>query len=192
MPSNRVISRSLAAISFAQSCDSFRIVQPKPAASSAQPPYSPACTSSFFGTQPTLTQVPPQYRSSATPTRAPCPAEIRAQRTPADPPPMTNRSKSMWALPLFSRANVWPRPQWRKTIPNLLQTATETSVAKPCPQSIIRAKLPQRLRGNDQNAETPRPDLGPARQPVPQPPRARRGLRRPHLQAIRPRLHVHD
>ena len=37
----------------------------------------------FFGTQPTLTQVPPQKRSSATPTRAPWPAAMRAQRTPA-------------------------------------------------------------------------------------------------------------
>jgi len=53
-----------------------------------------AITSSFFGTQPILTQVPPQKRSSATPTRAPYPAAIRAQRTPPEPPPMTNRSKS--------------------------------------------------------------------------------------------------
>src|SRR5579872_2448524 len=74
------------------------MVQPKPAASSAQAPYSPACTSSFFGTQPTLTHVPPQNRSSATPTRAPWPAAMRAQRTPAEPPPITNRSKSMVCL----------------------------------------------------------------------------------------------
>ena len=46
----------------------------------------------FFGTQPTFTQVPPQRASSAMPTRAPCPAAMRAQRTPPDPPPMTNRS----------------------------------------------------------------------------------------------------
>ncbi len=55
---------------------------------------------SFFGTQPTLTQVPPQKRSSATPTRAPWPAAMRAQRTPAEPPPMTNRSKSNATLPV--------------------------------------------------------------------------------------------
>ena len=68
--------------------------QPKAAASSAHMPYSAALTMIFFGTQPTLTQVPPQKRSSATPTRAPWPAAIRAQRTPALPPPMTKRSKS--------------------------------------------------------------------------------------------------
>ena len=43
----------------------FAMSQPNPAASSAHAPYSPACTNSFFGTQPTLTQVPPQKRSSA-------------------------------------------------------------------------------------------------------------------------------
>ena len=48
----------------------------------------------FFGTQPTLTQVPPQKRSSAMPTRAPWVAAMRPQRTPAEPPPMTKRSKS--------------------------------------------------------------------------------------------------
>ena len=48
----------------------------------------------FFGTQPTFTQVPPQNRSSAIATWAPCVAAMRAQRTPAEPPPMTKRSKS--------------------------------------------------------------------------------------------------
>ena len=69
-------------------------VQPKAAASSAHMPYSAAWTMIFFGTQPTLTQVPPQKRSSATPTRAPWPAAMRANRTPPEPPPMTKRSKS--------------------------------------------------------------------------------------------------
>ena len=98
MALSRPISLSFAAINLAQSCGPFLMVQPKPAASSAQAPYSPACTSSFFGTQPTLTQVPPQKRSSAMPTRAPWPAAMRAHRTPAEPPPITNRSKSMVRL----------------------------------------------------------------------------------------------
>src|SRR5271166_4677703 len=102
MALSRPISLSFAAISLAQSCGPFLIVQPKPAASSAQPPYSPACTSSFFGTQPTLTQVPPQKRSSATATRAPWPAAMRPQRTPAEPPPITNRSKSMRSILAFA------------------------------------------------------------------------------------------
>ncbi len=85
---------SLAAISAAQSCRGGCVSQPKPWLSRALAPYSDAITISFFGTQPTLTQVPPQSRSSATPTRAPCPAAMRAQRTPPEPPPMTNRSKS--------------------------------------------------------------------------------------------------
>ena len=114
MPSRRVISRSLAAISLAQSCGPLWMVQPKPAASSAHPPYSPACTNSFFGTQPMFTQVPPQWRCSAMPTRAPWPAEIRAQRTPAEPPPMTNRSKSIRVIPFLLAANVRPGERWRK------------------------------------------------------------------------------
>src|ERR1700733_6540713 len=51
-------------------------------------------TSSFFGTQPRITQVPPMRYSSAIITRAPWPAAIRAARTPPEPPPMTNRSTS--------------------------------------------------------------------------------------------------
>src|SRR5208337_1613149 len=101
MSFSRLISRSFASISVRQSCAPFRMCQPKPAASSAQAPYSPACTSSFFGTQPTLTQVPPQKRSSAIATRAPCCAAMRPHRTPADPPPITKRSKSI----------VLPRPE---------------------------------------------------------------------------------
>ena len=38
-------------------------------------------TSSFFGTQPRMTQVPPSRYSSARATCAPCPAAIRAART---------------------------------------------------------------------------------------------------------------
>src|ERR1700733_11952922 len=41
-----------------------------------------------------MTQVPPSRYSSATITRAPCCAAIRAARTPPDPPPMTKRSTS--------------------------------------------------------------------------------------------------
>ena len=94
MPFRRLISVFLAEISACQSCAPAGMVQPKPALSAAELPYSAAITSSFFGTHPTFTQVPPQNRSSATPTRAPNPAATRAQRTPPEPPPMTKRSKS--------------------------------------------------------------------------------------------------
>ncbi len=42
--------------------------------------------------QPTLTQVPPSRFSSASATRAPAAAAIRAARTPPLPPPMTKKS----------------------------------------------------------------------------------------------------
>src|SRR5216684_2314772 len=57
-----------------------------------------AYTRSFFGTQPRITQVPPIRYSSASMTRAPWPAAIRAARTPPEPPPMTNRSTSNSAM----------------------------------------------------------------------------------------------
>src|ERR1700683_2997699 len=41
-----------------------------------------------------MTQVPPRRYSSASITRAPCCAAMRAARTPPEPPPMTNRSTS--------------------------------------------------------------------------------------------------
>src|SRR5580704_9723334 len=41
-----------------------------------------------------MTQVPPSRYSSASATRAPCCAAMRAARTPPDPPPMTKRSTS--------------------------------------------------------------------------------------------------
>src|SRR5580693_4835725 len=128
MPLSRPISRSLAAISFAQSCAPFLICQPKPAASSAQPPYSPACTSSFFGTQPTLTQVPPQKRSSATPTRAPWPAAMRPQRTPAEPPPITNRSKSIGRNLTLECAGVWDAS---RAIARLGRTVDVAQISQP-------------------------------------------------------------
>src|SRR6185312_15461042 len=44
--------------------------------------------------QPTLTQVPPNWPDSATPTLAPSAAETRLALTPPEPPPMVKRSKS--------------------------------------------------------------------------------------------------
>src|SRR6185312_12719420 len=44
--------------------------------------------------QPRITQVPPMRYSSASATRAPAIAAMREARTPPEPPPMTNRSKS--------------------------------------------------------------------------------------------------
>src|ERR1700722_20631007 len=48
--------------------------------------------------QPRITQVPPRRYSSATMTRAPCWAAMRAARTPPDPPPITKRSTSYSAM----------------------------------------------------------------------------------------------
>src|ERR1700692_185076 len=45
-----------------------------------------------------MTQVPPRRYSSATITRAPCSAAMRAARTPPEPPPMTKRSTSRSAM----------------------------------------------------------------------------------------------
>src|SRR5271170_5386152 len=74
------------------------MVQPKPAASAISSRTCEPITKSFFGTHPLITQVPPMRYSSATITRAPYPAAIRAARTPPEPPPMTNRSTSNSAI----------------------------------------------------------------------------------------------
>src|SRR4029453_4636748 len=50
-----------------------------------------------------MTQVPPTLCSSATATRAPCPEAMRAARTPPEPAPITNRSKSL-IIPLSRSA----------------------------------------------------------------------------------------
>src|SRR5215475_2047181 len=81
------------------------MVQPKPAASSISWRTCEPITSSFFGTQPRITQVPPMRYSSASMTRAPWPAAIRAARTPPEPPPMTNRSTSNSAI--FHLDPIW-------------------------------------------------------------------------------------
>ena len=92
MPFSRATSASRAAARWPRSKPERWTVQPKAGASAIHCPYSAALTMIFFGTQPTLTQVPPQNRSSAIATVAPWVAEMRAQRTPAEPPPMTKRS----------------------------------------------------------------------------------------------------
>ena len=61
MPFSRAISASLRAISVGPVMGRGPgTVQPKPAASSKSAEKCAAMASSFFGTQPTLTQVPPQ------------------------------------------------------------------------------------------------------------------------------------
>src|SRR5262245_10851431 len=74
------------------------MVQPKPAASSISWRTCDPITSSFFGTQPRMTQVPPTRYSSAIITRAPWPAAMRAARTPPEPAPITRRSTSCAAI----------------------------------------------------------------------------------------------
>src|SRR5580692_4673016 len=98
MPSSRAISLSLLATSVGQSKVTGGIDQPNPAASSISCWMCDPITNSFFGTQPRITQVPPIRYSSATITRAPWPAAIRAARTPPEPPPITKRSTSNSAI----------------------------------------------------------------------------------------------
>src|SRR5215469_311896 len=54
----------------------------------------PAIAPRIFGMHPRITQVPPKPFCSAMATRAPICADTRAPRTPPDPAPTTNRSKS--------------------------------------------------------------------------------------------------
>jgi hypothetical protein len=68
------------------------MLQPKSAASFNSSRTCAAYEKSFFGMQPTLTQVPPKRPDSPTATRAPRLAEKRLARTPPEPPPMVNRS----------------------------------------------------------------------------------------------------
>src|SRR6201996_2640040 len=98
MPSRRAISLSLLATKVGQSKRASGMVQPNTAASSISCWTWEPITNSFLGTQPRITQVPPIRYSSATMTRAPWPAAIRAARTPPEPPPMTNRSTSNSAI----------------------------------------------------------------------------------------------
>src|SRR6266478_3016915 len=98
MPSSRAISLSLLATSVGQSKVTGGMDHPKPAASSISWWMCDPITRSFFGTQPRITQVPPIRYSSASMTRAPWPAAMRAARTPPEPPPMTNRSTSNSAM----------------------------------------------------------------------------------------------
>src|SRR5689334_4451949 len=56
--------------------------------------------------QPRITQVPPIRDSSASATRAPDIAAIRAARTPPEPPPITNRSKSYLAMTALSGLSI--------------------------------------------------------------------------------------
>src|SRR3954466_15492391 len=98
MLSSRAISLSLLAISVDQSKLTGGMVHPNPAASSISKWMCEAITSSFFGTQPRITQVPPIRYSSATMTFAPWLAAMRAARTPPEPPPITNRSTSNSAI----------------------------------------------------------------------------------------------
>jgi hypothetical protein len=55
----------------------------------------------FFGTHPTLTQVPPHLAVSTTATLAPCLAARLAVAIPPDPPPITRRSNIVPALALI-------------------------------------------------------------------------------------------
>ena len=51
-----------------------------------------AYISSFFGTQPLITQVPPSLSASIKATFAPSTADLLAHATPPEPPPSTTKS----------------------------------------------------------------------------------------------------
>src|SRR5690606_9359689 len=53
----------------------------------------------FFGTQPTLTQVPPRRPASTNATLAPCAAARRAAAIPPLPPPITTKSNTGIRVP---------------------------------------------------------------------------------------------
>ena len=65
-----------------------------PARRGSPAPICAAFHMTFFGTQPTLTQVPPRRADSITSARAPYSAARCAQASPPLPPPITIRSKS--------------------------------------------------------------------------------------------------
>jgi hypothetical protein len=82
----------LFASSVGQSKRGSPVVQPKLFATSKSSRKCAAYENSFFGMQPTLTQVPPKRSLSAIATRAPIVALTRLARTPPEPPPIVNRS----------------------------------------------------------------------------------------------------
>src|SRR4029079_4953937 len=94
MPDSRVTSFCTLSRNVAQSKLAPVTVQPKPGASAKLGANSDPYTSSFFGTQPRITQVPPMRYSSAIVTLAPYCAAMRAARTPREPPPITKKSTS--------------------------------------------------------------------------------------------------
>src|SRR6267142_415672 len=136
MPSSRAISLSLLAISVGQSNVTGGIVHPKPAASSISKRMCDARTRSFFGTQPRITQVPPIRYSSASMTRAPWPAAIRAARTPPEPPPMTNRSTSNSAMVTQNATSLLTRFLHANRHPSRIKFGTG-----PCSKTLCKSNL---------------------------------------------------
>src|ERR1700678_877978 len=82
-----------------------------------------------------MTHVPPTRCSSATPTLAPKLAATRDERTPPDPPPITNRSKSNPSIRCFSRpAQEWDLADGQHHFDALMRSmleAEQTNTAQP-------------------------------------------------------------
>src|SRR5476651_1983417 len=92
MCSRRSISRFLASAQRDISKRACTSLQPKPSASLNCWAKPAAYIISFLGTQPRITQVPPNRSASTIATLAPCAAARREPATPPEPPPITIRS----------------------------------------------------------------------------------------------------
>src|SRR5205085_4661914 len=97
--------------------------------------------------QPRLTQVPPRAASSATATRAPRCAAMRAARTPPLPAPMTNRSKAASRL-MRSR----PRPSSQGLLQQLGDEAVDAVVAAGALLAQRGGELSRQLAGERHEA----------------------------------------
>src|SRR5580700_4198429 len=78
-----------------------------------------------------MTQVPPTRYSSAIITRAPCPAAIRAARTPPDPAPMTKRSTWSSDMGVRSVADEFSDD------PNAIRVRQNGGLCEPNKQSVL-------------------------------------------------------
>lgn len=110
----------------------------------------------FFGTQPTLTHVPPSLPFSTTPTLAPYDAARRADAIPPEPAPMTSRSKSYpsssWegvAAVALRRSNALHRRVDERRVRGRGVIATAAAMtALPSPHSAVAAVRSREGRGS--------------------------------------------
>src|SRR5258708_22626157 len=105
-----------------------------------------------------MTQVPPTRYSSATITRAPWPAAMRAARTPPDPAPMTKRST------LSSDMLVRSIGRWSSDDPNAVWVRQYGGFGQPHEQTLLHPP-----RGAGAPIRQRAPDLAAPPPPLPEP-----------------------